>query len=107
MYEPDIRGCLREGSNSDDLLPISSQKISRDLYLSEELSSTAPFAAVKVDVNIMILAINGFLHIWLLQNPAVYGKGIVIDHLKLRNRRVLIQIDSQLKLDSTKSRIPS
>jgi hypothetical protein len=77
------------------------------VYLSEESSSTTPFAAVKVDVDIMILAINGFLHIWLLQNPAVYGKGIVIDHLKLRNGRVLIQIDSQLRSDSTKSRILS
>ena len=66
------------------------------MNLSEEPSSPAAFVAVKVDVDVVILAINRFLYIWLFEDFAVYGKRIVVQHFYSWDRKVLIQVNSQL-----------
>ena len=67
-------------------------------YLSEESPTATTFAAVEVDMNIVILAIDRFLNKRFLQKFAVHGKSIFINHLEARNRRVLIEIHTQLTL---------
>ena len=68
MYDPVIRGNLREGSNADDLLPISKSVISKSgNCLSEQTASATSFVAVKVNVNVVILAIDWLLYEWFFQ----------------------------------------
>ena len=65
-------------------------------YFSEETTAAAAFVAGEVDVDVMILAVDGFLYEWLFKDFTVYGNGIVVDDLDIRHRRRFVQIDTQL-----------
>ena len=75
-------------------------------YLSKESPPATAFAAVKIDMDIVILAVYRFFHEWFFQQSAIHRKGIFIDHLEARDWRVLVEIHAELISVDPRSDVP-